>query len=270
MRWLVIALILTNHAYANPACGLGDAHQLIQQVAEGRAPQRPTVVPQRTLRVPTQPSQSVSRIGVERLSESMMFRVDQSQDLFQELNRRLRSGEISQASFERFEAAIKEQLGQGYIRVMEPAELEGIMRSGFIDTTASTRMDGVYFSRADTGAHVGHGGNAVFVKCRVPNCEQLYFPSKSSPSGSGVVVERRIPKEHLEVMIPDYEAAARAAGIRIPENIPSRSAARRAEVRAAIRSGQQIPDTDADVVEISDDGQSLDDIMGELRDLYGN
>lgn len=95
---------------------------------------------------------------------------------------------------------LKEQLGEGYIRALKPAEVDEIMRLGQV-------QNGQFFSQATGGAHVGHNRSAIYIRC-IRNCDQYFGPSST---GSGVQAIRPIPASDIEIIVPDYDAAFQAA-----------------------------------------------------------
>jgi hypothetical protein len=114
--------------------------------------------------------------------------------------------------FETFQRNLTDQVGRdGYLRVMSPQEIATIQRQGGINP--ATRGE-VFFNNpaSGTGAHMGHGGNVVVVKCPTERCAQ-YFHRNTTSTGSGLTVDEAIPIDDLEFIIPDVKAAAEAAGI---------------------------------------------------------
>lgn len=140
--------------------------------------------------------------------------VQREHNTYQRVHQRVVNGSISTDQFEAFQEALKRQVGNdGYLRVIEPGEINSITREGGIQL--GMRNGDVYFNNPRAGgAHMGHNRNIVVVKCPRPQCDK-YFASQSSPTGSGLIADESIPIEELEFIVPDVAAAARSAGINI-------------------------------------------------------
>jgi PAS domain-containing protein len=133
-----------------------------------------------------------------------------AQTKYNDYQLKLQRGEVSIGFHEQVQEHIRDQIGTGYTRALKPDEVAEIMRDG------RTEM-GQFFSKPQ-GAHVGHNGSAVYVKC-VRDCDQ-YFEATST--GSGMQAVKPIPSENLEIIVPDYDAAFAAArsGNRTAVNTP--------------------------------------------------
>lgn len=196
MRLMILLIILFNLAHAMQ-CEF-DAIEVIEYVSENKA-------------VPPMPDIEDAMTFKRAASDFPDYLVDgvrREQNTYKSIYQRVVNGQVSTDKFEAFQRHLTDQVGRdGYLRVMSPDEIATIQRQGGINP--STRGE-VFFSQPSTGAHMGHGGNITVVKCPTEKCAQ-YFSSSSTGSGTSPDIE--IPIEDLEFIIPDVEAAARAAGI---------------------------------------------------------
>lgn len=185
--------------------------------------------------------------------------VEQPRDMFEGLNLTqqrydsyysgVANGRISSDFHEAVQNHIKNQIGDGYTRALKPNEVLEIMRDG-------RTQAGQFFSAKTGGPHVGHNQSAVYVRC-VKDCDQ-YFEAAST--GSGVQAVRPIPRENLEVIVPDYDAAL--AHARANHGTGTRGSGNGTGLRVD-DDGAIIIDDMAEISEFSDDARKLFQMTGQ-------
>lgn len=164
----------------------------------------------------------ISEVSTLRATESPKFKRDLSQfkqaaqqkhykaietitKKFIEVTELAKANKIPSENVERFYIAIKKQLGdEGNIRAVDFERFKETIQDGIVPA-------GSYFSSTNRGAHVGHNNGFIFLKCK-QNCTGVF---EAADTGSGMQNIKNININDLELIIPDFDKAAKEAGINL-------------------------------------------------------
>lgn len=191
MRALILLFILISNLHATQVCEF-DAEIIIARIADDVAVDHKPFVFRRDL----------SQMGS---NSDVMIRGGQkvNQD-WAKVKNAIMSGRINIDTAQELYLAIKRQIGlEGYVRALSPRQLREVMDDGVVQR-------GDFFSNKGTGAHVGHGADMIYIRCKTPRCDDML---QASSTGSGTQNVQPIPLSELEFIAPDIRAALKEVGL---------------------------------------------------------